>query len=244
MSGTHKRQFQPSAISILLMLIVVVVSLALSYWQNGRIDEKKGLQLNYERMLKADPLYLNSLKSEDFQGLIDKKWQPISVSGRFLPEYQFLLDSQVYEGKPGYNAIAPLLIDNSDTVILVNRGWIEAGSDRLQIPPIPAFTEKMPIRGQLTHPKLAMPGFNAQNINEPVQLFVDMQALSDRIGAPLAPMVIQLDERSIGPLPRKWSKYEANIKMHEFYVMHWLVVALLSILLFIYFAYKPKKIKP
>jgi surfeit locus 1 family protein len=244
MSDNSDRQFQPSLISTIVVAIVVVISLFLSYWQIGRIDEKKALQVNYEKMLKADPLNLNILKSKDFQLLSSKQWQPVSVSGTFLSEHQFLLDSQVYNDKPGYNAIVPLLINGSDTAILINRGWIPAGNDRQQIPNIPALSEKQPIRGQLANPKLVMPGFDTQNINEQVQLFIDMQALSDRIAAPLAPMIIQLDERSIGPLPRKWPKYQAKVEMHEFYVMHWLVVALFSILLFIYFAYKPKKQKP
>lgn len=240
MSKDTKPSFNPSLASTVLVIICVLVSLSLAHWQSGRIDEKKALQAHYEQMLKAEALNLNTLSSDQFQTLAGQEWKKVSVSGEFLEKYQFLLDSQVYQGKPGYNVIVPLKISGSNQHILINRGWIAAGQNRNQIPTIPAISEQQPIRGFLARPKTLMPGFEQENISEKVQLFINMPALSDRISAPLAPMLIQLDERALGPLPREWPKYQAKIEMHEFYVLHWLIVALLSILIYIYFAFKIK----
>lgn len=241
MSETQKPTFKPSLISTLVVIIVVLVSLFLAHWQSGRIDEKKALQTRYESMLKAPALDLNTLNNQAFLALAEQEWQKVRVSGEFLEEYQLLLDSQVYQGKPGYHVIVPLHITGSDYHILVNRGWIAAGDNRNRLPTLPALTEHQPIQGNLAKPKTLMPGFEAQNLAEKVQLFINLPALSDRIGAPLAPMLIQLDERALGPLPREWPKYQAKIEMHEFYVLHWLIVALLSILIYVYFGFKTKK---
>jgi len=240
MPNSSSLQFKPSLISTLLVIVFVLVSLSLAYWQNTRIAEKKANLELFNTMMKTEALNLNSLSSKEIENLAGKSWQKVTVSGDFLEEYQFLLDSQVYKGKPGYNAIVPVKIHNSELVILVNRGWIAAGADRNKIPEIPALTEQQPLQGQLAHPKLAMAGFEQQSVNEKVQLFINMAALSDRIAAPLAPMLLQLDERALGPLPREWPAYQAKVAMHEFYVMHWLVVALFSILLYLYFAFKTK----
>jgi len=220
------------------MPICIVICLSLAYWQSGRIEEKQALQLHYDTMLSEAALNLNDIS--DFETLANMTWQPVRVHGEFLKPYQFLLDSQVYQGKPGYHVIAPLRIDGSDHIILVNRGWIAAGNNRRDIPNIAEITETQPIQGQLAKPKSTMPGFENTDISDPVQLFINLEALSVRIGAPIAPMLIQLDVRATGSLPREWPKYDAKIEMHEFYVIHWLIAAFLSVLLYVYFAYKEK----
>lgn len=247
MSQNDSRDFKPSLVSTLIMLVALIVSCFLAYWQNGRIDEKRALQAQYSAMLSAPALSLNKLIESDYplldeQQLLEKQWQRVSVKGQFLEEFQFLLDSQVFKGKPGYNAIIPLRIENTEHIVLINRGWIPAGENREQIPKIPPLTETQPIFGQLAKPKTASPGFQETSIDNKVQLFINLAALSDKIGSPLLPMIIQLDERTIGPLPRKWPEYQAKVEMHEFYVLHWLVVALLSLFIYIYFAFKPKQI--
>lgn len=40
-------------------------------------------------------------------------------------------------GRAGYHVIAPLRMEGSDAVVLVNRGWIELGSDRNVLPEPP-----------------------------------------------------------------------------------------------------------
>jgi len=241
MTENTTRNFRPSLFSTILITIIVLVCLALANWQNSRILEKRDLQNKYENMLKGEALNLNQIKDHEFQLLINKEWQKVVVNGEFLPEYQLLLDSQVYQGKPGYNAIIPLKIDDSDFVILVNRGWIPAGTDRKVIPVVPALTEQQPIQGYLAKPKALMPGFEEQDIEKTVQLFINIAALSDRIAAPLVPMRMQLDERTLGPLPRERPKYQAKNEMHEFYIMNWLIVGFFSILIYIYFGFKANK---
>ncbi len=244
MSAPVSKRFQTTWYSTLAMLIAVAICLSLSHWQSGRVEEKKALEARYQQMQQAPALDLNNYiaSHEDApNSLSELIWQPIKVRGEFLQDQQFLLDSQSYRGQAGYNVISPLQLEGRSEFVLVNRGWIPAGPDRKIVPKIPKLTEGNLIQGQLAKPNPALPGFEAIDINERVQLFVDIDAISAKLAAPVLPMLIQLDERALGELPREWPKYQAKIEMHEFYVAHWLIAAVIALLIYIYFGFKGKK---
>ncbi len=236
-------RFQFKLINTLVMLVGVSVCLYLAYWQAGRVAEKTLLQARHDALLHATPWRLNDIDEASLANLTEHAWQPVSVEGVFLPQYAFFLDSQVYQGKAGYHYIVPLHIPDNNTVILVNLGWISAGADRQQLPEFPEITTPQPITGQLAKPRAAMARFQ-QHSDAALQLFINFEALSARIAAAekstfvILPMILQLDEQASGGLPRAWPKFDANIAMHEFYVAHWLIAALLIVLLYVYFARK------
>ena len=223
------------------MIIVVMVSLSLSHWQYNRVTEKQQLMADYQRMMKSDPRPLNSLSSDEYSQLSQQAWQRVSAEGEFLKDFAFFLDSQVYHGRPGYNFLVPLALSGSQEVILVNLGWLAAGADRQQIPAFPEINVTQPVIGQLSSPRTVTPGFVEQNNNESVHLFINIHKLAEKLNRPVAPMIILLDEKAQGGLPRSWPTFNAKVGMHEFYVAHWLFVAAFAILLYIYFGYKKPK---
>lgn len=171
-------------------------------------------------------------------------WQPVLAEGACQNEKQFLLDSQVFQGKPGYHVICPFKLGQSDWIVLVNRGWLAAGSDRQKLPLIPPM-DATEIKGQMSKLKTAMPGFEyAENPENKIHLFINIEQLSAQIGAPILPMMLLLDEYAADSLDRDWPEFEPKIKMHQFYVAHWLIVALVSILVYLYFAFKEKSAEP
>ena len=219
------KTFQFKAINTVLLLIVVGVSLSLAYWQFQRITEKEELQRAHEQLKLSEPWKLNSLKAEEFERLTEHFWQPVSAQGQFLREFAFFLDSQVFQGKPGYHYIVPLKLDDHEHAVLINLGWLPAGN-RQKLPEFPNITTPQPIVGQLASPKKAMPGFEQFDPTSKTQLFINIEQLSDRIGHPLLPMIVQLNTDAKGSLKREWPAFKANVKMHQFYVFHWLAVAL------------------
>ncbi len=225
----------------LLMIIVVMVSLSLSFWQYHRVLEKQQLAADYQRMLKGEPRPLNSLAPEEYAQLSQQAWQRVSANGEFLEDFAFFLDSQVYHGRPGYHYLVPLALSGSQEVILVNLGWLAAGANRQQIPAFPEINVTQPVIGQLSSPRTVTPGFVEQDNNDAVHLFINLSKLAEKLERPIAPMIILLDEEAQGGLPRSWPAFDAKVGMHEFYVAHWLFVAAFAILLYIYFGFKTPK---
>lgn len=235
------RSFHFKWSNTLLMIVVVTVSLVLSHWQYKRVEEKKLLMTDYHEMLVAEPIKLNTLSASEFDQLNQQPWQRVSAEGEFLDEFAFFLDSQVHRGRPGYHYLVPLALAGSEQSILVNLGWLAAGTNRQEIPEFPAINLNQPVIGQLSSPRTVTPGFVEQNNDSKVQLFINISKLSEDIKRPLAPMVLLLDEQAQGGLPRAWPAFDAKIGMHQFYVIHWLFVAIASILLYIYFGYRAPK---
>jgi surfeit locus 1 family protein len=234
-------QFKFKISNTLFMLAGVAICLSLANWQMGRIEEKKQKQRDYESMQEAQPWNLNTLEVERLQTLSEHPWQPVSLEGEFLREYSFFLDSQVYKGKPGYNYIVPLKLKNNGLLALINLGWLSAGNDRSKVPAFPEINIEQPLRGHLAFPKAAMPGFEQTATDNKVKLFIDLSFLEKNIGGDFLPMLIKLDESMEGGLPREWPEYQAKVKMHKFYVIHWLVVAALCVVIYLYRGFKTER---
>lgn len=233
-------KFQPSPIGTLIFLISFVIFCYLAYWQQNRVEEKTELALHYQTLKTAKPFDLNHTQS--VSGIPLNVRQPVSAVGTYLASEQFLLDSQVYKGKPGYHVITPLKILGQDFIVLVNRGWVSAGGNRLILPEISIPTQELNIRGHFAKPKQVLKSFQQDDLSNKSQtrLAIDIQQISDSMGAPVLPLIIHLQNESGDPLKRDWPEYNAKVEMHEFYVIHWLAVAAASIGIYLYYSFKPK----
>jgi cytochrome oxidase assembly protein ShyY1 len=60
------------------------------------------------------------------------RFRPASLSGRFQPDRQILLDNMTRDGWTGYEVLTPCVLKDSG-IILVNRGWLVAAAARRQI---------------------------------------------------------------------------------------------------------------
>lgn len=228
-----------------MLIVLVTFSCSLAWWQYQRINEKKALQIQYQQQQSGNVISLNDFVANSEELSIELPlWQPVLAEGEYLIDFQFLLDSQVFQGKPGYHVICPFKLKDSEWIVLVNRGWLAAGSDRQLLPLIPA-TAQSRITGQMSKIKSAMPGFEyPQTEGSKLQLFINIDQIAKQTISPVLPMMLLLDEYSADPLQREWPKFDAKIGMHQFYVAHWLIVALASILVYLYFAFKAKPENP
>ena len=52
------------------------------------------------------------------------KYAHIEIQGHYIDAPQFLLDNQIDNQVLGYHVFTPFLIENLNTIILVNRGWV------------------------------------------------------------------------------------------------------------------------
>jgi surfeit locus 1 family protein len=63
--------------------------------------------------------------------------RPVQLQGRWLPQHSVYLDNRQMNGKPGFYVMTPLALDGSDTVVVVQRGWVQRNFvDRERLPPV------------------------------------------------------------------------------------------------------------
>jgi cytochrome oxidase assembly protein ShyY1 len=71
------------------------------------------------------------------------QWRPVSMRGHYLPASTVLIRNRPYstganDSQNGYEVVVPFTLDSDPVVVLVNRGWIPAGSSASQPKTVPA----------------------------------------------------------------------------------------------------------
>ena len=134
-----RRRWHPGVPMTLFFLCMLPTVLALGNWQLARARYKETLEQEFFDRLAAAPTAapLNA-RGEAFRRIL--------LTGRYHAEEYFLIDSQTHEGRVGY-----LVMNRFDTTdertFLVNRGWIEAPSDRSVLPFVDAPRDIVTVAG-------------------------------------------------------------------------------------------------
>jgi surfeit locus 1 family protein len=119
------RRFKPAGWSIALTATAMLVFSALGWWQLERAAYKEAIEVKFEQRLK-EPYQL--LSSTD--DLTDIEYRKLLLKGRYDNTRNLLVDNQLHRGRAGFYVLTPLLLADSDFVILVNRGWAAWGESR------------------------------------------------------------------------------------------------------------------
>jgi surfeit locus 1 family protein len=118
-----KKKFQ---IKIFIMSFLVIIGLGvlirLGVWQLERLDWRKSFNLHYIQQINAPTLNLN--QTQDFQNIASMEYRNVQAIGKFDFSYEVYLQNQVFENIPGYHVMTPLIIDETNMAVLVDRGWI------------------------------------------------------------------------------------------------------------------------
>lgn len=108
----------------LLVFAGTAVCIRLGLWQLDRLEQRRAFNAQVETMRAASPLDLNESTPQDIASM---EWRSVIISGEYDFENQVALRNQYNEGIYGFHLITPLL--SKGTAVLVDRGWIPAGSD-------------------------------------------------------------------------------------------------------------------
>lgn len=140
------RAFRPASWATLATAAGMALTVALGFWQLGRAHTKQALQNRIDEFARGAPLAIGAemLKADD---LLLRK---VEARGRFDPRYTVFIDNRVYKQRPGYHVMMPLRIGNGDSAVLVNRGWIAAGSERNRVPQVTTPAGEVTVRGTAT----------------------------------------------------------------------------------------------
>ena len=167
--------------------------------------------------------------------------------GHFEPEFQILLDNQVYKGQAGYNVITPLHISNSSKRILVNRGWVPVGADRRVLPLIETINSEVEVTGFLQdlsgrYLELAQTE-NEDGSWQKVWQNLNIDRYKKLVKYEIQPAMILLDSASAaGGYVREWPKPDYRIDVNRGYAIQWYLMSFA--LLVIYLVTNLKKISP
>ena len=207
----------------LFVIFFILVFVALGSWQIIRLNWKNNLILKIENSLKNPPIELNNFNAENYL--------KIKTSGLIDLEKQIYLYSLNDTGKPGFEVINPILINNND--YLINRGWIPF--EKKNSKDINEFNEneiigtlKLQGRKNIFKPD--------NDIEENYWFSLNREDVYKFTGKEFSEYIIYLDGNYQIPKPKKIT---ANISNnHQKYALTWFSLAISILLLYLYFRKK------
>jgi len=211
MPGPFAFAFRPRWWGCALAAAGCAAGVALGNWQSGRAEEKRAARAGVER---------------------------VALSGEFMPEFTVYLDHKVHRGRPGYHVVQPLRPAAGGAHVLVNRGWIAAGSRRGDLPEVRTPAGAVAIEGvkldrfpRAWAPAGAGPeGRVWQNVTRE-----DFAAWS---GLALAPFVLEQHSALEDGLARDWPAPDLGLEKHLAYALQWYSLAALSVVLFVVLSFR------
>lgn len=236
--------FKPGWFASLACLILSLSFAGLGCWQLQRADEKTVLmQMRIERMA-APPLPLSALTVLTGQD----RFRRIEVTGLYDVDHPFLLDNQVYRQQAGYHVLLPLSIDNGSRHILINQGWIPAGPKRDTLPTLTKPVAAVTVTGILDHfpqPALKLSGGEIPTPGWPARLLrLEAPALTTRLGYPLSPYQVLLDETQADGYLRDWKPPDLAPEKNRGYALQWFLFALTTVIIYSWHGFKRGRASP
>ena len=142
-----RKKFKPGVRITIFFIIFAVLFFSLGIWQIERGQAKTQIMSEFENKLTKDPFYLNAES---------KKWDRVSVSGKWENKKQLLIDNVIHQGIAGYKVLTPLRINETNKLILIDRGWIKQNKFRDQLPDIQIPEDFASVIGTLEQPELGL----------------------------------------------------------------------------------------
>lgn len=116
-----------------VLMVIIVVFARLGLWQLSVARDEAALEA-YELQAAMEPVDIDDLLTphQSFPG--EAALRPVTVSGEYAPEREFLVPDRLLEGERGYWVATPMLTDEAGAWILMVRGFV---TDPAQVPAAP-----------------------------------------------------------------------------------------------------------
>ena len=220
----------------ILALLFCLFFSRLGFWQLARADEKEQLLVTQHQQTTQAPINWQSGNALPVQ------YQPIHVRGYFMP-VTLLLDNQHYQHQFGYDVLSPLVVEKGK-VILIDRGFVPANSNREIVPAITMPAGEIEVVGSAYFPSdknWALGNiFDRKQVNLTVIELVDARIVGQFLHKSVYPFIIRLRPESAHGFIREWPVVAMSPSRHLGYAVQWFAMALVILMLYVILNIKKK----
>lgn len=107
---------------IIFAALVCAGCVRLGFWQLHRLAERRALNAMLAERLGSTPLPVRDVARDTATAAFRRA----TATGTYDFANELALAARTRQGSPGANIVTPLRFANSDTAVLVNRGWVYA----------------------------------------------------------------------------------------------------------------------
>jgi len=209
----------------LLVFGSIALMIWLAFWQLDRLDHRRAFNDLVAEQIDQPPAPLEQLLAEAGDDPESIEWRQTIVTGQYLPD-QILWFNRSQDGIAGDNVLTALVTE-SDTTVVVNRGFVPLGVD---VPAAPTVETELLARvripqerqrGELTDPSEA--GAAVTEVRR-----IDLGQLSAQLPGEVAPVYLDLIDAipTIGPNdPVPVPAPTLNEGPHLSYAAQWFIFA-------------------
>ena len=224
-----KSNWKASLTFFCLFLLV----LSLGVWQIDRGYKKKELENTF---LERQSQPVKEIKYNTFEN--SDLYRNVVLEGKYLDQI-FLLDNKIHNGKPGLKVFSPFESIN-ESLVLVSRGWIEF-EDRSNLPMIKTERNALKIQGILRSESkdFILENDNMKRNTNPILVqTINLDELSNYLGKPLSPYILELSELSKSAFVKTWQPINLSSFRHFGYAVQWFGLGLVLIIGYLFFLRK------
>jgi len=227
------KTFKPGLIPTIVTLLILPVLLRLGFWQLDRKKEKRGLIELFKQQNESGPLFIKDTIK------LDKKlnYRTAQVAGKYNSGKQIFIDNKIYQGKTGVYVMTPFKLKDSEYSILVNRGWVPMGIDRLTLPKIKTTTDTLTLSGKIKtlgkKPFMVGDQFQSNEGWPALMQWVSLTDIENKSGLKLLPYIFLLDEKEQSGYIRNWKPVVMQPEKSTSYAVQWFALALALTIIYI-----------
>lgn len=215
-------------LTTILVIVGVIILIRLGIWQLDRLQARRQFNAHYQEQTSSPIIHLNDYVN--VQELVEMDYRKVDVSGYYDFKNEIYLQNHAWNNLPGYRVVTPLIIDDTDKVAFVERGWI-ALDDLNNIDSINKnYGQHQDISGIIRLPQSKNDFGGGSNHTNSTQsnfyLYVDLDYLSTELEYDLLPIYIQLNTQTIDQKPySQLSEIEITEGPHMGYAIQWFFFA-------------------
>jgi cytochrome oxidase assembly protein ShyY1 len=206
-------------IPALLIVLVVVVTVRLGFWQRDRAHQKEALEAHITQFENAPALPVSAAPI----ALKDVEFHRVSARGTFIADKVVYLDNRPYNDQPGFYVVMPFkLVDGG--YVLVNRGWLPRNMvNRETIAPYTTPPGEVEIEGiaRADASRAFELGQNGSAAHQLIRQNLDVAAYATETGLPLQSFVIQQTGKLGDGLVRDWPAPTTGVERNYGYMFQW-----------------------
>jgi surfeit locus 1 family protein len=199
---------------------MLFLTLYLGRWQQERAAEKAALQIEFETRALAKPVMLGAPIPDP----IALRYFPASARGEWQVSGQIFLDNKFDKEAVGFHVITPLKIEETNTYVLVNRGWVARGTSYPKPPSISAPSGSVLVEGALSLPSSRFLELAEDTVQGSVWQNLTVERYHRATGHQVLPLVL-LVKNADAPFKAVTEHADARAEKHVEYMLTWYSLA-------------------
>lgn len=210
----------PSWLPLLVGALLVAQFAGLGAWQITRGFEKRASQAAFRDETGFAAWH---------EGVEVRPYQRLKATGRYDNEHQLLLENIIVNSRYGYYVITPLIGQEGDPVLLINRGWIEKTGNKVDDSLLGLPAGPVTVRGRAG--SLPRAGYkmgdavSASSAWPKSAVYPSHEEVAEALGRDVQPFILLMDGEEAGGFYRHWVPSEFGPGKHFGYALQWFAMA-------------------